>query len=214
MPDVINNVPVASAQASATTCASTNTVSAPTPAKTADVSAQPSAAATSIPTTAVKPVPAPPQPNPNIPRATSLPSAASEASVKNRSSREEKARKKDDKSVEHVMRALNSLNTPEEKLAAMCKKYTEQIDEHRKLQVSTVSILYIYSKLSIIYGWVMCYLCSHVALNCSKEMMWRDAQGGRFETQEYRKRGGVQAYVRSVKNIYWVNVETSVEKRT
>lgn len=197
MPDVINNVPVASAQALATTCASTKTISAPTPAKTADASAQPSAAATSIPTTAVKPVPAPPQPNPNIPRATSLPSAASEASVKNRSSREEKARKKDDKSVEHVMRALNSLNTPEEKLAAMCKKYTEQIDEHRKLQVSTVSIL-IYSKLSIIYGWViMCYLYIHVALNCSKEIMWRDAQGERFEIQECRKRGGVQTYAQS-----------------
>lgn len=148
MPDVINNVSTASAQAIATICASAKTVSAPTPAKTADASVQP--ATIPIPTTAVKPVLAPPQPNPNIPRATSLPSAASEASVKNRSSRDEKARKKDDKSVEHVMRALNSLNTPEEKLAAMCKKYTDQIDEHRKLQVSTYN-----SKLLIIYGWVV-----------------------------------------------------------
>lgn len=149
MPDVINNVPAATAEALATTCASAKSVSAPTPAKTADESVQLSAAATPIQTTTVKPVLAPPQPNPNIPRATSLPSAASEASVKNRSSREEKARKKDDKSVEHVMRALNSLNTPEEKLAAMCKKYTEQIDEHRKLQVSKT---YLHSKLSIIFG--------------------------------------------------------------
>lgn len=81
-------------------------------------------------------IPSQPTPTPAPPRATSLPSAASEASVKNRSSREEKARKKDDKSVDHVLRALNSLSTTEEKLAAMCKKYADIFDEHRKLQVS------------------------------------------------------------------------------
>lgn len=42
------------------------------------------------------------------------------------------ARKTDDKSVEHVLKALSSLQSPEEKLAAMCKKYTEIVDENRK----------------------------------------------------------------------------------
>lgn len=146
VPDVINNIPAASPQAMATTCVvssvSPKTDSVVTPAKVAD--AQLSSAAKPTPTTtAVKPVLAPPQANTNVPRATSLPSAASEASVKNRSSREEKTRKKDDKSVEHVLRALNSLNTSEEKLAAMCKKYTDLLDEHRKLQVSSLSHHYL-----------------------------------------------------------------------
>lgn len=46
-----------------------------------------------------------------------------------------KNRKKYDCSVQHVLRALNSLTTPEEKLAAMCKKYADLFDENRKLQV-------------------------------------------------------------------------------
>lgn len=45
--------------------------------------------------------------------------------------------KKEDKSVTHVLKALNSLNTTEEKLAALCKKYADMFDENRKLQVST-----------------------------------------------------------------------------
>ena len=51
--------------------------------------------------------------------------------------KEEKIRKKDDKSVEQVLKALNSLETTEEKLAAMCKKYTDIVDENRKLQVTS-----------------------------------------------------------------------------
>ncbi|KAL1138675.1 hypothetical protein AAG570_008737, partial [Ranatra chinensis] len=47
---------------------------------------------------------------------------------------EKRERKKDDKSVEHVLKALNSLQTTEEKLAAMCKKYTDILNEHRLLQ--------------------------------------------------------------------------------
>lgn len=46
-----------------------------------------------------------------------------------------KSRKKDDCNVQHVLRALNSLTTPEEKLAAMCKKYSDLFEENRKLQV-------------------------------------------------------------------------------
>lgn len=57
---------------------------------------------------------------------------STEAPVK---SRPEKLRKKDDKSVEHVLKALNSLDTTEEKLAAMCKKYADIFDENRKLQL-------------------------------------------------------------------------------
>ena len=52
-----------------------------------------------------------------------------------KSTKEEKTRKKDDKSVEQVLKALNSLETTEEKLAAMCKKYSDIVDENRKLQV-------------------------------------------------------------------------------
>ncbi|PSN39142.1 hypothetical protein C0J52_22769 [Blattella germanica] len=53
-----------------------------------------------------------------------------------KSLKEEKSRKKDDKSVEQVLKALNSLDTTEEKLAAMCKKYTDIVDENRKLQLT------------------------------------------------------------------------------
>ncbi|XP_075227182.1 uncharacterized protein LOC142327761 [Lycorma delicatula] len=59
-----------------------------------------------------------------------------QAVARTRSSREEKMRKKDDKSVDHVLKALNSLNTTEEKLAAMCKKYADIFDENRKLQLA------------------------------------------------------------------------------
>ena len=37
---------------------------------------------------------------------------------------------------EYILRALNSLNTPEEKLAALCKKYADLHEEHRVLQTS------------------------------------------------------------------------------
>lgn len=47
-------------------------------------------------------------------------------------SKEEKNRK----SIDQVLKALNSLDSTEEKLAAMCKKYAEIIDENRKLQMS------------------------------------------------------------------------------
>ncbi|KDR22608.1 gamma-taxilin isoform X2 [Zootermopsis nevadensis] len=53
-----------------------------------------------------------------------------------KTTKEEKIRKKDDKSVEQVLKALNSLETTEEKLAALCKKYTDIVDENRKLQLT------------------------------------------------------------------------------
>ncbi|XP_074643809.1 beta-taxilin-like [Tubulanus polymorphus] len=47
-----------------------------------------------------------------------------------------KAKKKEDKGIEHVLKALSSLNTPEEKLAALCKKYTDLLEDHRLNQAS------------------------------------------------------------------------------
>ncbi|XP_046580096.1 alpha-taxilin-like isoform X3 [Haliotis rubra] len=47
-----------------------------------------------------------------------------------------KSKKKEDKSIEHILRALNSLHTTEEKLAALCKKYADLHEEHRVLQAS------------------------------------------------------------------------------
>ncbi|XP_067013351.2 alpha-taxilin isoform X2 [Anabrus simplex] len=64
---------------------------------------------------------------------TKLPS---ESAPSRRNTKEEKARKKDDRNVEQVLKALNSLETTEEKLAAMCKKYADTVDENRKLQLS------------------------------------------------------------------------------
>ena len=39
-------------------------------------------------------------------------------------------------SKEYILRALNSLQSPEEKLAALCKKYADLHEEHRLLQTS------------------------------------------------------------------------------
>lgn len=51
-----------------------------------------------------------------------------------------KNRKKSDCNVHHVLRALNTLTTPEEKLAAMCQKYADLFDENRKLQVRSPQV--------------------------------------------------------------------------
>lgn len=127
VPDLVTNVPDSG---SVTTSAKSG--SPPTTDKDPPASVEPSVdGKSSLPPATTKPGTTPSQPTP-----ARAPSVANEASAKNRSSREEKARKKDDKSVDHVLRALNSLNTTEEKLAAMCKKYADLFDEHRKLQVS------------------------------------------------------------------------------
>ncbi|XP_064602144.1 alpha-taxilin-like isoform X2 [Liolophura sinensis] len=47
-----------------------------------------------------------------------------------------KSKRKEDKAIEHILKALNSLDTTEEKLAALCKKYADLHEEHR-LQQST-----------------------------------------------------------------------------
>lgn len=35
-----------------------------------------------------------------------------------------------------MLKALQSLKTPEEKLAALCKKYTDLLEDHRTIQMS------------------------------------------------------------------------------
>lgn len=53
-----------------------------------------------------------------------------------RNGKDEKSRKKDDRSIEQILRNLGNLETPEHKLAAVCKKYIEVMDENRKLQAT------------------------------------------------------------------------------
>lgn len=38
--------------------------------------------------------------------------------------------------IEHVLRALQNMETSEEKLTALCKKYTELLEEHRTMQTT------------------------------------------------------------------------------
>ncbi|XP_034253201.1 beta-taxilin isoform X2 [Thrips palmi] len=58
--------------------------------------------------------------------------------VNKKSSREEKySRRKDERGVDQVMKGLNSFETPQEKLDALVKKYSEIYDENRKLQTQT-----------------------------------------------------------------------------
>ncbi|XP_048769330.2 alpha-taxilin-like isoform X2 [Ostrea edulis] len=45
-----------------------------------------------------------------------------------------KNKKKEDKTIDHILRALSSLETTEEKLAALCKKYADLHEDHRVLQ--------------------------------------------------------------------------------
>ncbi|XP_067946250.1 alpha-taxilin-like [Watersipora subatra] len=45
---------------------------------------------------------------------------------------DKKSKKREDKNMEYVLKALSSLSTPEEKLAALCKKYTDLLDDNRQ----------------------------------------------------------------------------------
>lgn len=58
--------------------------------------------------------------------------------VNKKSSREDKhSRRKDERGVDQVMKGLNAFETPQEKLDALVKKYSEIYDENRKLQTQT-----------------------------------------------------------------------------
>ncbi|XP_052089960.1 alpha-taxilin-like isoform X3 [Mytilus californianus] len=62
---------------------------------------------------------------------------------KDRTKIDKKSKKKEDKTIgknDHILRALSSLQTTEEKLAALCKKYADLHEEHRTLN-STVKQL-------------------------------------------------------------------------
>jgi myosin heavy subunit len=45
-----------------------------------------------------------------------------------------KAKKREEKGLEHVLKALQSLETTDDKLASLCKKYTELLEEHKAMQ--------------------------------------------------------------------------------
>ncbi|KAL8571656.1 hypothetical protein ACOMHN_046340 [Nucella lapillus] len=62
--------------------------------------------------------------------------AAGTSESKTASAAAVKTKKKEDKSIENILPALSSLNSPEEKLAALCKKYADLHEEHRVVQTS------------------------------------------------------------------------------
>lgn len=62
--------------------------------------------------------------------------SAKEVKRQERKEEKKKQKRKEDKGIEYILRALNSLQTPEEKLAALCKKYADLNEEHRVLQTS------------------------------------------------------------------------------
>ncbi|KAG7201351.1 hypothetical protein KM043_004119 [Ampulex compressa] len=54
-----------------------------------------------------------------------------------RRTKEEKSKKKDDKrTAEQILKGLNNVHSVEDKLEIMCKKYSELVDENRKLQLT------------------------------------------------------------------------------
>ncbi|KAJ8314882.1 hypothetical protein KUTeg_007032 [Tegillarca granosa] len=53
---------------------------------------------------------------------------------KSKEEKSSKSKKKEDKTIDHILRALSSLQSTEEKLAALCKKYADLHEEHRVLQ--------------------------------------------------------------------------------
>ncbi|KAL8577303.1 hypothetical protein ACOMHN_048357 [Nucella lapillus] len=62
--------------------------------------------------------------------------AAGTSESKTASAAAVKTKKKEDKSIEHILRSLSSLNSPEEKLFALCKKHADLLLEHQVLQTS------------------------------------------------------------------------------
>ncbi|RUS74661.1 hypothetical protein EGW08_017567 [Elysia chlorotica] len=65
-----------------------------------------------------------------------LEQSAKEVKRQERKEEKKKQKRKEDKGIEYILRALNSLQSPEEKLAALCKKYADLNEEHRVLQTS------------------------------------------------------------------------------
>jgi len=64
-----------------------------------------------------------------------VPSVVAVAATPATNSNSTKVRKrKEDKSYDFILRALSSLNSPEEKLAALCQKYADLSEEHRQVK--------------------------------------------------------------------------------
>ena len=80
-------------------------------------------------------------------------------------------------STEHILKALNSLETPEEKLAALCKKYADLHEEHRGMKLkfkqgqhklTAVSI----SSIRGVFGWSKRSHCIYGVTVKGKGMEW------------------------------------------
>lgn len=77
--------------------------------------------------------------------ATSVATQASESDISesNHPSNDKNRKKKDRhlaQALKTVLSSMNSLNTPEEKLAALCIKYADLMEENTKLKVNTIYI--------------------------------------------------------------------------
>jgi hypothetical protein len=74
---------------------------------------------------------------------TSVATQASELDIadSNHPSNDKNRKKKDRhlaQALKTVLNSMNSLNTPEEKLAALCIKYADLMEENTKLKVNTI----------------------------------------------------------------------------
>lgn len=73
---------------------------------------------------------------------TSVATQASELDIADSNNPNEKNRKKKDRqlaqALKTVLNGMNSLNTPEEKLAALCIKYADLMEENTKLKVNHI----------------------------------------------------------------------------
>lgn len=79
---------------------------------------------------------------------TSVATQASELDIvdSNHSSNDKNRKKKDRhlaQALKSVLNSMSALNTPEEKLAALCIKYADLMEENTKLKVNQVKIRYI-----------------------------------------------------------------------
>ena len=70
--------------------------------------------------------------------------------------------------TDHILRALSSLQTTEEKLAALCKKYADLHEEHRVLQSTHKQhqrkLAMVHFSLSLLYKKKYFPTCYNIAL--------------------------------------------------
>lgn len=67
----------------------------------------------------------------------------------------DKNRKKKDRhlaqALKTVLNSMNSLNTPEEKLAALCIKYADLMEENTKLKVNQIDLIHLHIILNLFF---------------------------------------------------------------